>query len=449
MSSSLFVRMRSNTGRVLIRTFLAKVVSALGTLGLVVVVGRLYGPQGVGVFALAQSVLLGAGILARQGMDNALMRFVGRDIASPQVSSYLYWAIRRSLWISIPLSALVVGLRNLAESFFSMPMLSDVLLGIGIAVPFYTWAFLLTGFFKGIRKPATAALLENGSISLVTGGFVWLVGCVLGEPSNELAWLGWAYALASVVVAIQGSFQAALWLRRRRNVSLEVPLTSSDRAEFRIASHAFFITGLAVLMQSVVSIIIAGKFLGSEEMGLFKSAQQVAISVGFVLLVINAIFPPRFASLYHQGEMESLGKLARAGALLGTIMAAPFLLVCLLLPEWVLGFLGEGFGPAAPLLQIVALAQLVNVATGSVGFLLNMTGHERYMRNIALLCSALGLVGFLTLTPWLGALGAALALAFVMVAQNLVAMCFVWLKLGIWTLPGPNIAKMFGVRTQV
>jgi len=110
---------------------------------------------------------------------------------------------------------------------------------------------------------------------------------------------------------------------------------------------------------------------------------------------------------------------------------------------------GEGFEPAAPLLQIIALAQLVNVATGSVGFLLNMTGHERYMRNIALLCSSAGLVGFLVLTPWFGAFGAALALAFVLVAQNLLAMFFVWIKLGIWTLPGPNILKLLGVRPRV
>ena len=204
--------------------------------------------------------------------------------------------------------------------------------------------------------------------------------------------------------------------------------------------------GLAVFMQSALSIMIAGKFLGSEELGLFKSAQQIAISVGFVLMVINAIFPPRFAALYHQGKMESLGRLARNGALLGVVLAAPFLLICLLLPEWVLSLLGEGFEPAALLLQIIVLAQLINVATGSVGFLLTMTGNERYMRNIALICSSLGLLGFFMLTPRFGALGAALALAFVMVAQNLTAMCFVWLKLGIWTLPGPNWLAMLGIR---
>ena len=68
------------------------------------------------------------------------------------------------------------------------------------------------------------------------------------------------------------------------------------------------------------------------------------------------------------------------------------------------------------------------------------------MRNIALICNGLGLLGFLFLTPALGALGAAIALAFVLVAQNVVALICVWLKLGIWTLPGPNWLALLGIR---
>lgn len=446
MLSSFQSRLRSDTGRALIRTFLAKAVSALGALALVVVVGRLYGPEGVGVFALAQSILLGSGIIGRRGMDNALMRFVGREADSPQVRSYLNWAVRRSLVISLPLSILLIVFRYPIEHFFAMSSLASVLLGIGLAVPFYTWAFLLTGFFKGIRKPATAAFLENGSISLVAGALILLVPYVLSGGEQDIAYIGWAYAVAAVLVALHGGLHAVFWLRSHQREQGVRGLDVADKTEFRVTSQAFFIMGLAAFMQSALSIMIAGKFLGSEEMGLFKSAQQIAISVGFVLMVINAIFPPRFASLYHQGKMDGLGKLARSGALLGIVLAAPFLLLCLLVPEWVLGLLSEGFAPAATLLRIIALAQLVNVATGSVGFLLNMTGYERYMRNIAIVCSTMGLLGFFSLTPLFGALGAALALAFVLVAQNLAAMCFVWLKLGIWTLPGPNWLALLGIR---
>ncbi len=113
-----------------------------------------------------------------------------------------------------------------------------------------------------------------------------------------------------------------------------------------------------------------------------------------------------------------------------------------------MGLLGDGFEEAATLLRIVALGQLVNVATGSVGYLMNMTGHDKFMRVISLTCNSLGLLCFFVLTHWLGALGTALALAFVLVAQNLAALVAVWIKLGIWTLPGPNWLAMVGIGSQ-
>lgn len=449
MAMSFLSRLRGETGRALIRTFLAKGVSAFGALGLVVIVGQLYGPKGVGVYALAQSILLGSGILARGGMDNALLRFIGRDFESPQVRCYLYMAGFRSLWVSIPLSLTFFLLRAEAENFFNMPGLSGMLLGISLAIPFYTWSFLLAGFFKGIRKPATAAFQENGAIALIAGGLILLLETLDKSGSPGLDVLGWVYLLAAIVVATQGHVIALRWLGSHSSSEQSSCIGPKDMTEFRGASLSFFIMGLAGFMQGALGIMIAGKFLGSVELGLFKSAQQIAISVAFVLMVINAIFPPRFAALYYQGSMTELGGTARRAALFGLGLSAPFLVACLLVPEWILRFLGEGFDPAANLLRILALAQLVNVATGSVGFLLNMTGHDRAMRNISLFSNGVGLLGFFLLSPWLGALGAALALAFVLVAQNLMAMFFVWIKLGIWTLPGPNVLKLLGVRPRV
>jgi O-antigen/teichoic acid export membrane protein len=206
---------------------------------------------------------------------------------------------------------------------------------------------------------------------------------------------------------------------------------------------------LAGFMQSVLSIIVAGWLLSESGLGLFKTSQQTATLINFVLIVINAIFPPRFASLHREGNISALGRLARQGALLGVAIAAPLLLVCLLVPGWVLGLFGSEFSQAVPLLRILALAQLVNVATGSVGFLLNMTGHETLMRNLALICNAIGLSMFFLLIPLFGPLGAAMALAFVLVVQNLVALYFVWRKLGIWTLPLPNVLSGLGISPEV
>jgi O-antigen/teichoic acid export membrane protein len=42
-----------------------------------------------------------------------------------------------------------------------------------------------------------------------------------------------------------------------------------------------------------------------------------------------------------------------------------------------LGLYGEAFRSGASVLVVLAIGQIVNGATGPVGYLLNMTGHER------------------------------------------------------------------------
>ncbi|WP_336175047.1 hypothetical protein [Alloalcanivorax xenomutans] len=452
LSAGLQGRLRGEMGQALIRTFIARAIAALGALALALVIGRLYGPAGVGIYALAQGLLLGAGLLSRTGMDNALMRYVGQDHSSPFVLRYLRWAVTRCLIISLVAAVVLWIGRPWFEALFDATGLAGVLAGIGLAVPAHAFAFLFSGFFKGIRKPATACLLENGSVALVTGGLI-LVWRSLGH-GGDLTTIGYAYAVAAWLVALQGGYQVWRWCRRQPWWFERSRMTAAREAavslnQFRATSRAFFMTNLASFMQQVLGVMVAGWLLSSAELGLFKSSQQTATLIGFILIVINAIFPPRFASLYHQGQLEALGRLARQGALLGAVVAAPLLLLCLTFPGWVLSWFGEGFQGGAPLLRIIALAQLVNVSTGSVGFLLNMTGHERLMRNIALTCNALGLLAFFVLIPPFGALGAALALAFVLVVQNLVALLFVWRRLGIWTLPGPNLLALMGIKSPV
>ncbi|WP_161796802.1 lipopolysaccharide biosynthesis protein [Halomonas sp. HG01] len=447
LGQRLLGRLKGEMALTLARTFLARGIAALGSLALVVVLGRLYGSAGVGVYALAQGLLLGAATLARFGMNHALMRYVGEAPHSPYVMRYLRWACRRVLGLSIVLALVIFFGRDLLARGFGTEGLAEVLVGIAVATPSFTLGFLFSGFFKGIRRPATACLLENGSVALLAGGLVVLLHQY--ARLEGLAVIGWAYAGAAWLVLGQGSWQLWRWWRRQGWAARDGgPSPSVGRHQFDASSRAFFVMGLAGFMQSVLSVMVAGWLLSEAGLGLFKTSQQTAMLINFILIVINAIFPPRFASLHREGNILALGRLARQGALLGVAIAAPLLLVCLLVPGWVLGLFGSEFPQAAPLLRILALAQLINVATGSVNFLLNMTGHEALMRNIALICNAIGLSMFFVLIPLFGPLGAAMALAFVLVVQNLVALYFVWRKLGIWTLPLPNVLSGLGISPE-
>lgn len=424
--------MQGELGLALARTFVARGIAAVGGVFLVVTLGRLYGAEGVGAFALAQSLYLGAGILSRYGMDHALMRYVGEDAKSEAIRKYLSWAMFNSLRLSVLAAGVIFLLHSKLVAFFEIPMLGQLLPIISFAIPPFTLAIVLGGFMKGIRKPATACLLENGIIALVTSGLLLVLNSLWPVGISNV---GWAFTLAAWSVFGYGGWEAWRWFRTQE---LDVSSKAQDYSDFKKSSNSFFLMSISGLMQNVLSIIIAGWLLNGSDLGLFKAAERLAMLIRFLLFVINAVLPPHFASLYRKGDPDALGMLVRKAAGFGLILASPLLLICVIFPQWALSFFGREFIEAAPLLRILAVAQVISVSTGSLTFLLNMTGNEQLMCNISLICSMAGLLSFLLLIPYFGALGAALALALTLVLQNLVAFVFVWRKLGIWALPRPK-----------
>ena len=79
----------------------------------------------------------------------------------------------------------------------------------------------------------------------------------------------------------------------------------------------------------------------------------------------------------------------------------------------------------AELLQVLVLGQFVNAATGSVGFLLAMTGNERSMRKAMLIAGILAIFMSFLLVPLYGVMGAAISTALAVAFQNLLAAWYV------------------------
>jgi len=423
---------RSELAFSLFRAFLARTIAAFGVIILAVVVGRAYGPSGVGTVALAQAVLLGSGIFCKFGVDYSLIKYVGRGGRRKAFDIYL----KRSFLIVSFFSIFVSSLLYFGRDFISMSLgdesLVAIIPGVAVSVMPFTFGFVLSGFFKGSGNPALACLLENGSISMLVAFVLFFLNKLYGY---ELNGIGEIYAGAAWVVAFVGFYKLYVWRKVIENeAGYDEPCVGF--IDFLRVSFSFFISSLANFFQSVVSIFLAGMLLSSSDLGLFKVSQQIGLIAAFSLIVINAIFPPRFSALYYEGKVEELGRLARQGSLIGIFSSLPIFIVCIAFPEFVLSFFGDGFEGAEIALRVICCAQILNVATGSVGFLLNMTGHEKIMRNLTMVSGLVGIGVFWFLIECYGLLGAALAQAFVLVFQNILAALLVKSKLGITTIPG-------------
>jgi O-antigen/teichoic acid export membrane protein len=84
---------------------------------------------------------------------------------------------------------------------------------------------------------------------------------------------------------------------------------------------------------------------------------------------------------------------------------------------------------------ILTIGEIVNVLTGPVGSLLQMSKHEREYANCTFLGGLTQLVLCVILIPRFGATGAAIATAIALSLTNLSALAYTYNRLGIIPIP--------------
>ncbi len=195
-----------------------------------------------------------------------------------------------------------------------------------------------------------------------------------------------------------------------------------------------YLTDIMTVSVLWASQLIAGQWLDSVEFAHVAAAQRTAALTSVLLLAFNTVTAPRFASLYASGMVDDLRNLAQWSTWVIVAVAIPVVLMLCLFPGEIMSVFGEEFRDAAHFLPVLALGQLVNAATGSVGYLLMMSGHEKDMRNITFVSGSLAILLPFLLIPLYGAMGAVVSSALALALQNCMALLMVKKRLGFWTL---------------
>ena len=179
-------------------------------------------------------------------------------------------------------------------------------------------------------------------------------------------------------------------------------------------------------------VLIAGAILIPEAVAELNAAQRTANLISFVLVVINMVVAPRYARLWMNGNVVGLRKLAHNASRLAILLVAPSLILIFVFSAEIMSMFGASYVEAGMLLVIFGVGHAVNVATGSVGYLLNMSGYEKEFRRITVYVGVFSIVSAIVLVDFFGAIGAATATAMSSSIQNLVGFGMVKKRLGFW-----------------
>lgn len=411
-----------------------------------VLIARLFGAEQMGTYAIAAYLVAILSVFCRLGLDTGLLRFFAALKAEGRGGGLLklfYPAVSLTLFLSVLAAILLYGSGEWLARRFHAPSLPLMLCFVAPALPLSVAAALCGEGLRalgGVRWVVFSQDLLSPILMLALVVAMGYYGQRLVEPSQALGVL----FLASILIPL-GFISIMLGSHISRQGTQAGHCSVKDLLRY---SWPLFLSSLLMLAFWSLDSLILGFFSSPEEVAYYESAAKSALITNLPLIAVNAAVPQLFAQLYHCGELQRLEVVAQATSRWMYYLALPLCLFCLVLAPELLGFFGHGFEKAEIALRVLALAQLANVACGSVGLLLAMTGHQLTLTLVLALAGVVGLPLMALAASLYGITGIAVAKGLWLIGVSILMSLGVWRHLRMRVFAGnvsrANLAGMLG-----
>jgi len=363
------------------------------------------GASEYGMYAFVLSMAAILAIAAKLGLPTAVLRFVSEYQEDAE------WKLLRGIVQGSWTIALGVGLTVATGAYAVIGGLHR--LGyIDQPLPLQVGVWLIPLLSLITLQKETVRGLEHMMLAYAPS-YIGRRVLVLLSVGAAHAWLGavdstMALSLTAGVLVLIVAGQAVAGWRRLPSPARTASPTYKMQTWFRVAWPLLLVASFNVVLNQM-DIFLLGVLRTSAEVGYYNVALKTGTVVTFLLTGINAIAAPRIARMYRNGDMDLLQRLVSMVAhlsfwpsLLGSIVlisiSAPFLRL-----------FGAEFDAAQGALIILVVGKLINAGAGSVGYLMNMTGHQDESARVFAWSAAANVAFNLALIPPFGIEGAAVA----------------------------------------
>lgn len=411
-------------------SFAVRGLGAVAAFSLQVVIARLLGAEGAGLYFTCLSIIVLTSVVGRAGLDVAMLRFVSSFVARQDWRAAHGVLLKAATCVFVLCLLLGIALfafsSPLAVSVMSEPRLAPFLQAMVPGLLGVAMLNVLAESLKGAGRVISAMAVSSlfyPSIGLL---LIWPLVTQYGPKGAALS-----YAIATCLTALLGAW---LWLS-----GPQVQLRSYEpfplRHLWRSARHLWVMSIFNVGILPWGPLILLSLFSAPSEVGIFGAAVRMSILLAFLLQALNSALVPRFAHFLEQDQLAKLQDIARRSTLIITMIGLPIVLVFTLFGSHVMALFGPEFRAGGLVLGILTMGRAINIMTGSVGYLLIQTGHERDVRDASITACVLMILTGLLFIPPFGMIGAALAAALAEITTNLYATYRLWQRTGLVIIP--------------
>ncbi len=413
--------MKYNYTKKIFTAFIIRGIGAFSTFIMTIVIAQQLTQKEAGYYFLGWTILTILTTIGLFGTQQTSLRYLS-TLCSKQDWKKLQESANTFFLITITSTLILIlitwaGSAFIANKIWQKPLMENILKQICWIAFFSCLSTLVAHYFQAIHRTNLSIFILNISIPLGISICYLITNTKAAQDAFKILLIA---SLLNTLLSI------TLWnlLTLRNTFKIE------KSSQLLKTSFSIWITSVMAILTTWGGYLIAGSWINTEELSLLAVAQRSAMLISFILIATNLVTAPYFAKYYHQNKQKDLKNLAIKTTRLMVGVSIPVTLALLFFSNEMMRLFGAKYPDASHLLIILSIGQLVNTITGSVGYLLNMTGHEKDLRNIIIITGIMSLIISLILTPTYGVTGTAIAIALGISIQNLSASWMVKKRLG-------------------
>lgn len=384
-----------------------------------IAVARSLGPTEYGWFAIARNVLVWTATLAPLGLDLAVVRY-----ASQFGSHRSFWpklSRLRALVAIVSIATILIVFAVASRGLQVQGGLLVVLLATLVALPFIADAAVLSGYFRGMRRPVLFSILfdygQSGTRLVLTSVlFFWGASVVTYASLNAAV-----AAAGSVIVAA-----VAFSIRARANdegagAGVWAILSVSPWLAFSMVCYGLF---------RVIDLAVLGAYVSGDELGRYAAISAICVFVQVYPMTLSQSLGPEIAALHLSASLRAARAPIRAFIRQASVMGGFVYGGIAAFGTHLHLLFGEKFHFDPLVLLIMATAWLVSGVLNPTGLALSMTGRHKRESVLLFTGAVLFAAALLTLVPRFGLIGAALSLLLVIIIIQGARIVLVWRIIG-------------------
>ena len=387
-------------------SFLIRIGGQIMGFLLTLVIAHYYGAQGLGNYILAIVILRIFTLVSKLGLDTFSIRLIASFSRKNKWKSIQLFRKKILILISITSIASSVAMYFLANiivdhidvkveyvrlsSFFVLPMV------------FFMLHYQSLRGLKRIAEFSFFYRMSQATFSIVS---IFIISTFIRSNNVPI----YAYLTSLTIVSVLSVITYKFWFSKK------AVLNSEEIIEDLTIRNILKISVPLMLAQSVQFImawtdkLMIGNMMSAENVAVYGVAFRFSMGVSIALMAINSISSPKFAEKFASDDIKGMGKVAMQSAKMIFWTSIPLAAILLIFPKFFMGLYGAEFLIGFEVLRWLIIGRLVNVFSGSVGNLMQMSGQQKSYMVILIIGSLINVGLNYMLIPVYGIKGAAFA----------------------------------------